>query len=161
MKAPTRILLFLLMGIVSTAPGLVAQNETADAVRQKIMDMGQLYKVGDFDAYLEGYAIGATRFRSRGDWLQPAYTEQSLAAQAARFKANYAAGARNDTTAEDIEVQVYGPTAVATYYMEGSITNTSGATRSVIRRVSQVFVEDGGTWKVVHTHLSDLTQPSE
>ena len=161
MKIATRTLHLLLMGLVLTAPWLVAQDETAEAVRQQIRDMHQMYKAGDFDAYLEGYAIGATRFRTRGDRLRPPYTEQSLAAQAARFKANYAAGARDDTTVEDIAVQVYGSTAVATYYREGRITNANKETRSVVRRVSQVFVEDGGTWKVVHTHLSDLVQPSE
>jgi ketosteroid isomerase-like protein len=51
--------------------------------------------------------------------------------------------------------QVYGNTAVATFYLVG--THTDGEkTRNITNRVSAVWVKTGGEWKEAHHHESPL-----
>lgn len=50
-------------------------------------------------------------------------------------------------------VQVYGDTAVLTYNAS-AIVNIAGRTMSYTSKVTSVYVKQGNTWRVVHTHES-------
>ena len=51
--------------------------------------------------------------------------------------------------------QIYGDTAVATYYLTGSVTN-AGKTRTGTWRVTEVWVRQQNEWKEAHHHESPL-----
>ena len=161
MKTTFRTASIALMGLLLVSPAAMAQNETANAIRQKIRTMRQQFSNGQFDVYFDSVAVGNRRFGPNGGLRGTPATKESLAAAARNFKANYEKGARSNTTPKSIAVQVFGSTAVASYYIEGNTTNTSGETTRVLRRVTRVFVEDGGQWKVVHSHVSNILSPSD
>lgn len=161
MKTQVRTLVFALMGLLLAAPGAMAQNETANAIRQKIRTMHQQFSDGNFEAYFQNIAVGSTRFGPNGGLRGAPATAESLKATAANFKAARERGARDNTTPKHIAVRVYGSTAVATYYIEGNVTNQQGETSRVLQRGTRVFAEEGGQWKVVHTHISDIQSPSD
>jgi ketosteroid isomerase-like protein len=50
-------------------------------------------------------------------------------------------------------VQVYGDTAVLTYNASSTV-NMAGRTMSYTSKVTSVYVKQGNTWRVVHTHES-------
>ena len=159
MKTAFRTVSIALMGLLLATPAAMAQNETANAIRQKVRTMNQQFRDGDFDAYFANIAVGARRFGSNGGLRSTPATKEGLAAVARNFKANYEKGARNNTTPRSIAVQVFGSTAIASYYTGGNTTNTSGETTRILRRQTRVFVEDGGQWKLVHTHVSNILSP--
>ena len=159
MKTTFRTVSIALMGLLLVTPAAMAQNETANAIRQKIRTRSQQFSNGQFDAYFDGIAVGSRHFFANGGLRSNPATKEGLAATARNFKANYEKGARGNTTPKSIAVQVFGSTAVASYYIEGNATNTSGETTRILRRRTRVFVEDGGQWKVVHTHTSNIVSP--
>ena len=59
----------------------------------------------------------------------------------------------------DIEVNVYGNTAVLSCYAVGNILRGNGNRVSVTDRVSVTMVKQGGQWKEVHQHFSPLRIP--
>ncbi len=160
MKTAIRTVSLLMMGLLLNAPGAMAQNETADAIRQLIRTMNQQWRDGDYDAYLNNIAIGADRFNANGGPRTTPATQEELAAAAEILEGAHQAGARSTTIPKSIDVRVYGSTAVATYYFDGDITDIRGVTRHVMRRRTQIFVEDVGQWKVVHTHTSNMQSVS-
>jgi len=56
----------------------------------------------------------------------------------------------------NLDVSVYGNTAVATFYTTGPSQLASGALITGTYRVTQVWVREGNAWKVVHFHISPL-----
>ncbi|MDX6693769.1 MAG: SnoaL-like domain [Blastocatellia bacterium] len=50
-------------------------------------------------------------------------------------------------------VQIYGETAVLTYNASSTV-NFSGRVMSYTSKVTSVYVKQGNTWRVVHTHES-------
>jgi ketosteroid isomerase-like protein/quercetin dioxygenase-like cupin family protein len=86
-----------------------------------------------------------------------------VADHAARFALNSPAaepmtrrwqGAKANWTVRDLEVDVYGNTAVATFYLDGSITWPDGTVDRRPRRVTEVWVKRDGSWKEAHHHDS-------
>jgi ketosteroid isomerase-like protein len=58
-------------------------------------------------------------------------------------------------TPREIQVQSFGNAAVASFYMDGSVTRKAdGIVDSRPRRVTEVWVNDNGTWKEAHHHDS-------
>jgi ketosteroid isomerase-like protein len=63
-------------------------------------------------------------------------------------------GAKANWTVRDLEVEVHGSTAVATFYLDGSITWADGTVDRRPRRVTEVWVKRDGSWKEAHHHDS-------
>lgn len=74
------------------------------------------------------------------------------------FRAAYLTGLRTHVVMSDLNVNVYGNTAVSGALLGGSITLPGGAVRSGTWRYSETRVLERGKWKVVQYHLSQLTQ---
>jgi len=45
---------------------------------------------------------------------------------------------------------------VAAFYLEGSVTDISGHTESVLNRASLVWSRADGQWRILHWHISTL-----
>jgi ketosteroid isomerase-like protein len=59
-------------------------------------------------------------------------------------------------------VDLYGDVAVAAFYVEGSVTWPDGRVVEGPRRVTAVWIWDGGEWKEAHHHDSPLVSaPAE
>jgi ketosteroid isomerase-like protein len=54
-----------------------------------------------------------------------------------------------------MEVKVYGTTAVATYYNRGTYGEGTNE-KLVYLKETDVLVKEAGKWKIVHIHVSDL-----
>ncbi len=62
----------------------------------------------------------------------------------------------------DLTVDLYGDVAVAAFYAEGSVTWPDGRVVEGPRRVTAVWIWDGGEWKEAHHHDSPLVSaPAE
>ena len=72
------------------------------------------------------------------------------------FRAAYLAGLRTNLVMRDVNVRVYGNTAVSSTLLGGSVTLPGGATREGIWRYSDTRVLEEGTWKIVQYHISQL-----
>ena len=56
--------------------------------------------------------------------------------------------------AEDLQIDVFGPAAVATFVLDWSAAMPDGETYAARSRASLVLVDDRGDWKIVHEHFS-------
>lgn len=68
--------------------------------------------------------------------------------------AAFATGLRVNVVMNDLDVRVYGNTAVSRAIFQGSVTLPLGAVASGTWRYSETRVLDEGTWKVVQYHVS-------
>jgi uncharacterized protein (TIGR02246 family) len=63
-------------------------------------------------------------------------------------------GSKVNWSIRDLEVQPLGNTAVATFYLDGSLTSPDGVVDSRPRRVTEVWINADGAWKEAHHHDS-------
>jgi len=75
----------------------------------------------------------------------------------ARLAAAFKAGLDVDITTRHMAVDLYGNTAIATGYNEGTVTYPDGGVRRMISRFSEIWIKDGGKWLRVHIHESPLS----
>lgn len=54
---------------------------------------------------------------------------------------------------QDLRVDVFGPVAVATFVLDYRF-RADGESMALRARTTMVFVDDGGSWKIAHEHLS-------
>ena len=69
-------------------------------------------------------------------------------------RAAFLTGLRVNVVMNDLDVKVYGNTAVVRAIFQGSVTLPLGAVASGTWRYSETRVLDEGTWKVVQYHVS-------
>lgn len=105
---------------------------------------------GDVAAFGGFFTPDARGFNLDGGLLIRGFNGQAL-------EAALAAGFGIDVEPRDIDVKVYGNTAVGVAYLDGSITLPGGAIREGTWRYSETRVNEGGTWKVVQYHISQMT----
>jgi ketosteroid isomerase-like protein len=74
--------------------------------------------------------------------------------------ANLEAGEAYDLRCRDLRVYIHNDTAIATGYVEGTISRRNGTTRRVMGRGSWVHLRQNGEWKLAHNHLSPLKAAS-
>ena len=72
------------------------------------------------------------------------------------FRAAYLTGLRTNVVMRDLKVSVYGNTAVSGVLLGGSVTLPGGAVREGTWRYSDTRVLEGGTWKIIQYHISQL-----
>jgi ketosteroid isomerase-like protein len=72
------------------------------------------------------------------------------------FRAAYLAGLRTNVVMRDLNVRVYGNTAVSGALITGSVTLPGGAVREGTWRYSDTRVLEEGTWKIIQYHISQL-----
>lgn len=81
-------------------------------------------------------------------FTMPSPTSDSLLARVWR-------GSRPSFAVRDLEIQLYGDAAVATFHLDGGTTLPNGTRDPRRRRVTEVWARQAdGTWKEVHHHDS-------
>lgn len=76
------------------------------------------------------------------------------------FREDLRAGVKLNFQARNLETAIYGDTALSTCFLSGSVTLPGGNTRADGPwRLSLVWNRQGGAWKIVHAHQSELDGP--
>ena len=133
--------------VLLTTPALA---DDADDVRATIERHYAAIHTNDIDTVGSHHLKDFTMFYSGGTVLWESDWEEV----SERMGATVDFGTLN-VRMSSFNAQVYGNTAVATFYLVG--THTAGEkTRNITNRVSAVWVKTGGEWKEAHHHESPL-----
>jgi ketosteroid isomerase-like protein len=106
------------------------------------------YNRGDVDAIAQCMHSEHSQFPD-GALLVEGFDKEAL-------KASFDAGLKFDIATRDLSVKIYGSTAVATGYTEGTATLPDGTVNQIRARFTEVWTKQGGKWKRVHIHSSPL-----
>ncbi len=145
----------LAIGMFATT---VAIADDADDAKAVVLEHFATLTAGNMNAHLEQHHVAQlNRFMRNG--LRVHFS--SLEEQKNQIRAVYDNGSKYNLGLRDVEVNVYGNTAVVSGYLTGNIVRGNGNTVSVTDRYSATLVKQGGQWKTVHTHNSRLNIPPE
>ncbi len=152
MKLFITTLTLLLAGMFLTAPVLA---DDAGDVKAAFLNLFTTLRAHDSQSMAQYYMQDYTDFgRGGGLLIRTATPEEKAKARQAIFDTvNITLQPRN------VEVQVYGNTAVVTAYLIGSITPPNNETIRVSDRRTGVWIKQGGRWKEVHMHQSPIRLP--
>ncbi len=146
MKALTTL---FVIGMFATA---VAVADDVDDVKAAMQRYFAALNTGDADAFIQSRMPGSSVFAEGG------LLERSGSAQEQKngFQAAVDAGQKLNLQIRNFEVKVYGNTAVTTCYVVGTVTPPGGTTERTAVQRTGVWIKQGGQWKEVHSHRSDL-----
>jgi len=150
MKALTTI---LVVGMFLTT---VAIADDVDDVKAALQRYSTALSAGDAGALMQLHAAASTSFGAGGGLLA---TFDSAEERRNSFQALRDTGFKLNVQLRNVEVSVYGDTAVTTSYGVGTVTQPNGTTVRVNNRLTTVLVKQGGQWKEVHRHLSPIRLP--
>jgi ketosteroid isomerase-like protein len=140
----------LLALVAFAAPAYAGDAEDVTAAVQAV---DAAYNDGNAEIVARYLHPDHTRFPSPGvlgaGLLSEGFDKETLAA---RFKA----GLDVDISTRHLAVDVYGNTAIATGYNEGTVTQPSGVVQREVARFTEVWIKEGGRWLRVHIHSSPL-----
>ena len=94
-----------------------------------------------------------TIFPPTGGLLAEPHSEENRLRTQARFDSGW----KYDINVRNMDVKVYGDTAVSTYYTVSTIHRPGVETVVWNLRMTGVWVKQAGEWKVVHRHESRIT----
>ena len=138
--------------IVSTkstsAPGAAAEAD----VKAAVMDIVAGFNSGNVDQIERRLAPQHNRFQGEGGFL-------TSFIDAAELRGAFQAGFKLNFEVHNLETAVYGDTAIATFFMSGTITPPNATPRTDGPwRSSFVFNKQEATWKLVHSHQSAMNR---
>jgi formylglycine-generating enzyme required for sulfatase activity len=115
------------------------------------------FSAGRFEDAIAVMAPGMTVYSPHGVLQEVPRDKRELQEFVQTYKDIHAQGFRTQTTPWYIDGVVEGNVAVTTFLEQGTVTERSGAKpEQVLRRATQVWVSDGGAWRIVHMHVSNL-----
>lgn len=150
------------LGMNETAPNVPrivstrspsSTNPAAEAeVKAAVMDIIAGYNSGNVDQIERRLAPQHNRFQGEGGFL-------SSFIDAAEMRGAFQAGFKVKVEVHNLETAVYGESALATFFMSGTVTPPNGAPRTEGPwRSSFVWNKQDGTWKLVHAHQSAMNR---
>ena len=115
-----------------------------------VMDIVAGFNSGNVDSIERRLAPQQNRFYGEGGFL-------TSFIDAAELRGAFRAGFKAKMEVHNLEAAVYGDSAIATFFMGGTITPPNGPTRTEGPwRTSYVWNKQDGVWKLVHAHQSAL-----
>ena len=148
MKALTTTL--IVMCLTTAAPA-----EDAEDVKMAARATYEALNNADVDTYVGLVAPQGTLYGGNGSFLQE--RQPTTEALRSNLQGMFDAGLRYDYQVRNLDVKVYGDSAVVTGYVTGTRTAPDGVTRQVALRRTMVWIRQGGAWQVVHVHSSPLS----
>ncbi len=135
--------------IASTkSPNTTGQAAEAD-VKAAVMDIVGGYNSGNVDQIERRFAPQQTRFQGEGGFL--------TSFNAAELRQAFQTGLKINFDVKNLEAAVYGDSAVATFFMNTTVTPPNGTPRTDGPwRISYFLNKQEGAWKLVHSHQSPL-----
>ena len=146
MRQLIAILILLVGGLVLTT---TAMADDVDDVKAAVLAVDAAYNSGDVEAIAQYMHSEHSRFQG-GGLLVEGFDKEGI-------KANFEAGLKLNIAARHLDVKIYGSTAVATGYTEGTATSPDGTVNQIRSRFTEVWTKQGGKWKRVHIHSSQVT----
>jgi ketosteroid isomerase-like protein len=150
--------LMIILGLIFTAPTSAMADDVAD-IKSVMKEHFVTMNAGDSAGHIAHHKEGNSSFGADGGALA---VNDSLEEEAADLQADFDDGIKFDFELVDLEVAVYGDTAVVTSLQTGTVTTPDGKTEKVKNRRTAVVVRDGSDWKEVHSHISAyVEEPTE
>jgi len=133
-----------------------ALADDADDVKAAVMGLFAAVNAGDANGRVSSRMPEYSNFGRGGGLLNPAISPEE---RRKAFQASVDAGRIRNYQLRNVEVTVYGNTAVVTAYLVGTNTAPDGETARWTDRRTGVWVKQGGTWREAHMHQSPLRLP--
>ncbi len=150
--------LVIILGLILTASTSAMADDVAD-IKSAMKKHFVTINAGDSAGHIAHHKAGNSSFGEEGGALT---VNDSLEEEAAELQASFDEGNKFDFELVDLEVAVYGDTAVVTSLQTGTVTTPDGKTEKVKNRRTAVVVRDGSDWKEVHSHISAyVEEPTE
>ena len=146
--------LIVILMIGSLVLTTVAKADDVDDVKAAVEAHWAAINAGDMAAVAEHHTPDFNGFLMDNSLL---WAYESREEQKATFKAFSEAGIKFNMQIRHLNVKVYGNTAVAAFYLVGSINWPGDVTVQGPLRVTEVWVKQDGKWKEAHHHDSPLT----
>ena len=147
MRSKYVIFVFCLMCSLATGPARAQETDVEAAVSATLAAL----VTNEFATFANFFHDDARGFFVDG-------TRMISGVSALAFRAAYLAGLRTDLVMRDLNVRVYGNTAVSGALLGGSVTLPGGGAREGTWRYSDTRVLEEGTWKIIQYHVSQLAQ---
>ena len=136
--------------IVSTKSPTTADQAAEAEVKAAVMDIIAGFNSGNVEQIERRLAPQQNRFPADGRLLTSFVEADLRSALQAGFKLKF--------EIQNLETAVYGNSAIATFFMGGSVTPPNGPQRTEGPwRTSYFWNKQDGAWKLVHAHQSALT----
>ncbi len=148
--------LLIILGLVFTASTTALADDVAD-IKATMEKHFVTINAGDSAGHIAHHKAGNSSFGADGGALA---VNDSLDEETADLQATFDDGTKFDFKLEDVEVAVYGDTAVVTSLQTGTVTTPDGKTAKVKNRRTAVVIRDGSDWKEVHSHISAYVEES-
>ena len=142
------MIVVIAVAVLMFAPGLATADDEDDVIAA-MLDYISGYNDGDAAKVARYMLPGATAFTQGTGIAAPPFNEAGL-------QNNMDAGANFTFSFRNIEVQVYGDTAVFTAYEAGNMSFPNGQVNQGPWRYTAVLVKQDGVWKQAHRHASSL-----
>jgi ketosteroid isomerase-like protein len=150
--------LVIILGLILTASTSAMADDVAD-IKSAMKEHFVTINAGDSAGHIAHHKAGNSSFGGDGGALA---VNDSLEEETAELQASFDEGNKFDFELVDLEVAVYGDTAVVTSLQTGTVTTPDGETEKVKNRRTAVVVRDGSDWKEVHSHISAyVEEPTE
>ncbi|RMH14264.1 MAG: nuclear transport factor 2 family protein [Gemmatimonadetes bacterium] len=125
------------------APGRGQQAEVEAAVRETLA----AWKAGDFEAFATFYHPDARGFFLDGGALLRGFNVAAL-------QAAYNTGFRAELELRELDVAVFGSSAISAALLDGTLTLPSGDVIDGTWRYTETRVTRDGRWQIVQYHFS-------
>lgn len=129
--------------LVAAAPLRGQQAEVEAAVRSTL----DAWRSGEYAAFVASYHPDARGFFLDGGDVVAGFSLDALEATAE-------AGFQADVALRDLDVAVYGDSAVAVGYLEGTLILPGGLRMEGVWRYSETRIRGDDGWQVVQFHIS-------
>ncbi len=149
-----KLSLLIIIGLVFTASALADDVADIKAAMEKHF---VTINAGDAAGHIAHHKAGNSSFGGEGGALA---VNDSLEDESAELQAAFDEGTNFDFKLVDLDVTVYGDTAVVTSLQTGPVTTPDGKTEKVKNRRTAVVIREGSDWKEVHSHISAYVEES-
>ena len=138
--------------IVSTKSPNGADPAVEAEVKAAVMDLVGGFNAGSIEQIERRLALQHNRFPGEGGFL-------TSFIDASELRGAFQSGWKLNFKVDNLETAVYGNTAVATFFMSGTITPPNGTPRpDGPWRSSFVWNKQDGAWRLVHSHQSPVNR---
>ena len=146
----------IILGLILTASASAMADDVAD-IKSAMEKHFVTFNAGDAAGHIAHHMARNSSFGPEGGALA---VNDSSEEEIAELQASFDEGYKFDFQLVDLDVAVYGDTAVVTSLQTGTVTTPDGKTEKVKNRRTAVVVRDGSDWKEVHSHISAYVEES-
>ena len=149
-----KLSLMIILGVILAASTPALADDVAD-IKAAMKEHFVTFRAGDAAGHIAHHMASNSSFGPEGGALA---VNDSPEEEIADLQASFDEGFKFDFHLVDLEVAVFGDTAVVTSLQIGTVTTPDGESEKVKNRRTAVVIRDGSDWKEVHSHISLYTE---